>query len=53
MVEFCMTEVICFSGESWIKRFCLKNIQDYQNKIHTQFQVEIVVCMIQNIPYSK
>lgn len=32
MVEFCMTEVICFSGESWIKRFYLKNIQNDLNK---------------------
>ncbi len=29
---FCMTEVICFSGESWIKRFYLKNIQNDLNK---------------------
>lgn len=32
MVEFCMTEVICFSGEFRIKRFYLKNIQNDLNK---------------------
>ncbi len=38
-----MTEIICFSGESWIKRFYLKNIQNNLNKDPYTFQQDIFV----------
>ncbi len=51
MVKFSMTEIICFSGESWIKRFYLKNIQNESEQRPIHSFSRICLYIIHNIPY--